>query len=358
MDERQRDEYLEELRQMEHQTLKQLYKPRIKPKSSKSSGSSCAGIAAFIKELNTRRKGFQDHGNAVHGSALQEVEQEREVAHEVETVREVQKPVHFTPIKFAGLHRDIISFVKTGRLVAGSAAFNHMLQSLQQTGLGLKNHINSQFMDSKLFVSTEFPRTVAVSRSNDNFLRHITWVLWSQESETAMIITPEEAEHVIPLIRKSRRPSTSLLTYAAPVTRRMMQFNNLNYYTIPAMPTGWEAPKWLMIELGLFASRLYFEFEEYTSMRKYLGLIEDEEKICEIPDTAPEADGVEDSELQTLQRTRQCLGYLASRQSPSRSSKSGLPSDARVKTSPILPWATFVKAKRLRLIIPSSARPP
>lgn len=266
--------------------------------------------------------------------------------------------MHFTPIKFAGLHRDIISFVKTGRLVAGSAAFNYMLQSLQQTGLGLKNHINSQFMDSKLFVLTEFPRTVAVSRSNDNFLRHITWVLWSQESETAMIITPEEAEHVIPLIRKSRRPSTSLLTYAAPVTRRMMQFNNLNYYTIPAMPTGWEAPKWLMIELGLFASRLYFEFEEYTSMRKYLGLIKDEEKICEIPDTAPEADGVEDSELQTLQRTRQCLGYLASRQSPSRSSKSGLPSDARVKTSPILPWATFVKAKRLRLIIPSSARPP
>jgi hypothetical protein len=53
-----------------------------------------------------RRKAFQDTGNAVHSSTLQEVEQEREVAFEVETVREVQKPVHYSPLTFRGLHRD------------------------------------------------------------------------------------------------------------------------------------------------------------------------------------------------------------------------------------------------------------
>ena len=37
-----------------------------------------------MKKLNHQRKGFQDAGDALHGSALQEVEQEREVAYEVE----------------------------------------------------------------------------------------------------------------------------------------------------------------------------------------------------------------------------------------------------------------------------------
>ena len=76
-----------------------------------------------MKELNVRRKGFQDSGNAVHGSALQEVEQEREVAFEVEVVREVEKPVHYSPLSFPGLHQDIIDFVKTGTLAARSGGY-------------------------------------------------------------------------------------------------------------------------------------------------------------------------------------------------------------------------------------------
>jgi hypothetical protein len=47
-----------------------------------------------MKELGIRRKAFQDTGNAVHSSALQEVEQEKEVAFEVETICEVQKQEH------------------------------------------------------------------------------------------------------------------------------------------------------------------------------------------------------------------------------------------------------------------------
>jgi hypothetical protein len=74
-------------------------------------------IAAFLKELNDIRRGFQDSGVAGLVSALQEVEQEREVAYEVEAVREVQKQVHFDPFTFSGiLHSDIESFAKTGQL--------------------------------------------------------------------------------------------------------------------------------------------------------------------------------------------------------------------------------------------------
>lgn len=78
----QREDYLVSLRQIEQQNLEQLYGHNTKAKSSTPLEKLSPRIAVFMKELNTRRKGFQDTGNAVHGSALQEVEQEREVAYE------------------------------------------------------------------------------------------------------------------------------------------------------------------------------------------------------------------------------------------------------------------------------------
>jgi hypothetical protein len=167
----QREAYLGTLRQIERQTLEQLYDVRIQAKSLPTSKASAPEIAAFVKELNTRRKGFQDTGNAVHGSALQEVEQEREVAFEVEAVREVKKPFHYSPLSFAGLHRDILGFVKTGRLAAGSAGYEQAFVALRRTALGLKYGISSGVTGSTLYVSTEFTKTIIMPRGqpNDNF---------------------------------------------------------------------------------------------------------------------------------------------------------------------------------------------
>jgi hypothetical protein len=168
----QRDAYLDALRQPEKQTLEQLYKPRCKVKPATTSGTFSPEIAAFMKELNKRRKGFEDTGNAVHGSALQEVEQEREVAFEVEAVREVQKPVHYSPMSFLGLHRDIVGFAETGRLAAGSTGCEHVFVALRRTALGQKHGVGANATTSKLFVSKEFTRTVhmPLGRPNDNFL--------------------------------------------------------------------------------------------------------------------------------------------------------------------------------------------
>lgn len=95
-------------------------------------------------------------------------------------------------------------------------------------------------------------------------------------TETALIIVPEEAEIVSPLIRDNKNIPTHLLTYAAPVTRRMLHFNNLSYYAVPPLPIGWAPPTRLTIELGIFAGRLYFEFKEYSDLRRYLGFREEE----------------------------------------------------------------------------------
>ena len=168
----QREAYLNVLRQSERQTLEQLYKPRVTSKSITKPEFLSPEIAGFMNELNTRRKEFQDTGAAVHGSTLQEVEQEREVAFEVEAIREVQKPLHFSPLSFSRIHKDIIDFVKYGRLAVGQGGYEPAFNALRRTALGIKYGINIEATSSRLFVSKEFTRTVSIpsDRPNDTFL--------------------------------------------------------------------------------------------------------------------------------------------------------------------------------------------
>ena len=167
-----RDTYLGLVRQKEQQTLQQLYKPKTQVKATKAKATFSPAMAAYMEELDARRKGFQDNGNAVQSSTLQEVEQEREVAHEVEAVREVQKPVHFTPLSFPSLHQDIESFLRTGRLAAGSAGCELALDALARSGLGIKHTLSPGTLPSRLYVSQEFRNTIKLTqgRPNDSFL--------------------------------------------------------------------------------------------------------------------------------------------------------------------------------------------
>jgi hypothetical protein len=139
-------------------------------------------------------------------------------------------------------------------------------------------------------------------------------------AEVALIINPEEAELCIPLLRNGREPVTHLLTYAAPVTKKMLHFNNLTYYTIPALPVGWKPPIWLTTELGIFAGRLYFDFDEYSDLRKYLGFretgvkaldtIEDPMSPTELHEQGREAGEILD-EQETNTSTQQVQSFTA-----------------------------------------------
>jgi len=171
----QREAYLISLRQIEQQSLSQLYGVSAKKKPFKALSSTSPQLSPFIEELNVRRKAFQDSGSAVHASALQEVEQEREVAYEVEAVREVQKPVHYTALGFPPIHRDILTFATTGRLTADSAGYELAFDALGRTLLGRKYNVSSNGTSGKLFLSKEFTRTVKFpNRLNDNFQASIS----------------------------------------------------------------------------------------------------------------------------------------------------------------------------------------
>jgi hypothetical protein len=50
-----------------------------------------------------------------------------------------------------------------------------------------------------------------------------------------LVIIPEEAEILLPIIANNEDAPTHLITYAAPVTRKMLHFGNLDFYAVPSL---------------------------------------------------------------------------------------------------------------------------
>lgn len=274
-------EFLNAMLQKEALTIKDMYQPGSIRRTGFNKPSAWDGsLQADVKMLQDRQKQFQDNGSAVHASVLEEVEieQEREleieVEHEVENVREAQQPPRFRALPTCKLHADIEHFVEFGRLVAGSSAYHPVFSVLSRTALGLKRSISSS-MPSNLWVTEQFSRTVDIYHPNDVYVRPSQWVLWSSISEKAILVSPEEADSLIPILKSRDEPGVHLIVYAAPVTRRMLHFNDLKYHATPPLPVNFQPRTWLTVELGIFSGRLHFDWHEYAELLGYLGLTED-----------------------------------------------------------------------------------
>lgn len=149
-----------------------------------------------------------------------------------------------------------------------------MFLALQKTALGRKHGaLLAARKAARLYVSTQFSRTVSVKEPNDNFVRPCQWLVWSRVRQVGLLVSHEEANHLIPILQAGDHGTAPchLIVYAAPITRRMLHFNDLNYYSIPPLPADFKAPIWLKVELGLFAGRLYFRWDEHEEIMKYLG---------------------------------------------------------------------------------------
>lgn len=162
---------LDAIQAQERQTLEQQY-GSTQDKSIKGSAGdvSFPCLKAFMRTLVNQRQHIADSVNGIKSSALEEVEQEREVEFQVEEVRQVARPVKYKALKFPCLHPAISSFVGSGKL-EGEAGYMHAFESLKKTAIGMKFEV--QGTGSRFFCSTEFSRTVALgklTKAADNFL--------------------------------------------------------------------------------------------------------------------------------------------------------------------------------------------
>jgi hypothetical protein len=199
-------------------------------------------------------------------------EQEREVNHEVERERQVQRPPKLEPA-IHSLHPDVKSFVRTGRLLASSKQFkplSHLLCGVALTASGTT---------PRLYCTVDFLTTVRV-RGPDaglhDYLRPVHWIL--SRSSTLSVpkhlvaISPYEANKLLPTIRQSNA-GVRLHIYAPRLMQNMKPFSDLRFFSIPLAPHSWCAPVDMRSQLGLWAGQLFIDDREtYKKLCGYLGL--------------------------------------------------------------------------------------
>ena len=285
------NDYLKVLEQPERYSLEELYAPDRKIKASSINARGNAEITKYVQRLNVLKTEVKHTGDTVQALAHQEVEQEREVEIEVETVREMKKPRHAQASSQPPLHTDIIFFADTGKLAAGSLQYIQAFVILRLTAVGRKHGISDGATRSKLYVTQDFSKTVVPDSSRlprDEYSRPVHWLLWSTVTGTALIVSDHEANALLPLLRDCPQPIVHLLAYAAPVARSMIIFDNLDFFAVPKLPDKWRVPPWLVRDLGIFAGRTYFDYDEqYFPVCEALGLPVPESRSADLDREMP-----------------------------------------------------------------------
>ncbi|KAI6590068.1 hypothetical protein MCOR06_005207 [Pyricularia oryzae] len=217
----------------EARMIEDFYKP-----GERQSNLYCAdasnhkGAASIVKHC-------AQFGQVNFDSAILQEEQERELAPEIEQERQVERPRPAKPVTHK-LDPVVVNFAKTGVLPAGSTSFKPAFKSLE-------------LLTAAKFIPklSEFPQDVIV--------QHL------------VIISPFEAQALLATIRKNAK--TTLHLYAPRSTLGFKSLEDLRLYPTPAFPAEWSVPRYLVLQLNLFAGQLYISsFADYTAFCDMLGL--------------------------------------------------------------------------------------
>ena len=247
--------------QGESKTLEGMYEPL--------SGAEGAGLGPGISTIPALRERLERLGVTQLTDARMAEEQEREVNHEAELERHAERPSKVFPASHR-LRDDIKYFVTTGML----AEQRYIIPLFTPTGIHEALDSMTEWSPSPL-MTKDFAITATDSSVTDltDYLRPVNWIVssGSGQQSIAIVISPYEANELLPIIRKSGK--VRLHTYAPRVTASMRSFSDLTFNTVSETPTKWTAAPHLRTELGLFAGQLYFDSEEeYRRMCELLAL--------------------------------------------------------------------------------------
>lgn len=254
----------QEFLEPECQTLEQRYRPGHQARPAFDNPSEGHPNLKMIWE---RCRRFEDLDAF---SSLQE-EQERELAPEVESERQVQRPPSATPEPHH-IHPHIASFVNTGILEKSSPAYKPAFQTLRNTSAA--DFLDVSEFPSSLLASKDFYTTIQIHPGSgfiaNSFQRPVRWILISRNRDT-MIISPYEANRLMPDIRKSR--AVTLHLYAPRQRQRFPSLDKLTLYTVPEDVGKDGLADTIRIQLNLFSGQLYLEsYSEYQNLCKFLGV--------------------------------------------------------------------------------------
>ncbi|KAG1892808.1 hypothetical protein F4604DRAFT_1913503 [Suillus subluteus] len=197
-------------------------------------------------------------------------EQEREVVHEIEREREVERP----PKVSAATHRideDVRYFIRTGCIPDGSRVFTAVFDTLTTTAAAFSG---SQPWSRDVFASRDFATTVLARDKTDSYIRPVNWILSSNTVSNApvlVVVSPFEVNVLLSEIRASKQ--VHLHAYTPRVIKMMKSCDDLRLYITPSLPARWMPHDTLIRQLNVFAGQLYFPHQRaYVKLCRFLGI--------------------------------------------------------------------------------------
>lgn len=222
-----------------------------------------------MKSIQAKCEAF--NVESLEGSTLQE-EQERELSPEAEEERQVERPPPFKPATHY-LHQDLVRMVERGSLDCSSSAFTPAFKTLRKTSASRRLDLTSWPND--LLVTVDFEQTIQCpyGQDQDDFLRPVQWILRCTVTSTLAVISPYEANELIPSILKQN--GIVLHVYSPRISASSLPLDHLNFCPVPSMhiKTYSDATTAQIRHLNLFSGQLCLQdYQEYIAICRFLGL--------------------------------------------------------------------------------------
>ncbi|KAK0877257.1 hypothetical protein LTR87_008871 [Friedmanniomyces endolithicus] len=253
----------------EAQSMEDRYRP-----STDLTTSLFAWAEGDVKRIEQRCQEFESL--SFNSTTLQE-EQERELSPEIESERQVQRPVS-AQARSHQVHPDLVYFVATGVLRSGSQAWQPAFATLSDTTAGSMIDLAQMSEGGKhdLLVTMDFARTVkssGPSSNADSYQRPVQRILTAvcDGAVTSMlVVSPFEADKLYPRIQASKKVALHL--YNPRCNSGFRSLDRLDFFTIPHQTPATLHPR-LIAQLNLFSGQLYINHhEDFKCLCAYLGI--------------------------------------------------------------------------------------
>ncbi|KAF2131741.1 hypothetical protein P153DRAFT_336326 [Dothidotthia symphoricarpi CBS 119687] len=260
----------------ESQGIELRYKPRAQENDSTSQLEGWNMSNANIAEIVQRCRNFEASSSSL--GSFQE-EQERELAPQNQEERQLEPPVSLAADKHK-LHADLEKLARTGAFKQSSRAFEPAFQILRNTSAA--SLFDLKQFPTNLLVTADFVRTVKIPSGvkkadfiSDGYQRPIQWILsvpGPESIRSLMIISPYEANELLPIIRRTKKVTLHL--YAPRSNIAFSSLDSLDLYNVGRDFTPDSVSRSLTVQLNLFAGNLYLRsFAEYRELCDCLGLL-------------------------------------------------------------------------------------